>query len=73
MKRIVDGHGRPEDLDLLRDVSDNIAPGLAFPYAMTTICFLGPSAAMPIMSALTMFPEEFERRVGQRPAVSVAT
>jgi NADH-quinone oxidoreductase subunit F len=68
MKRIVDGHGRPEDLDLLRDVCDNIAPGLAFPYAMTTICFLGPSAAMPIMSALTMFPEEFERRVGARAA-----
>jgi NADH:ubiquinone oxidoreductase subunit F (NADH-binding) len=50
-------------------VSDNIAPGLAFPYTMTTICFLGPSAAMPIMSALTMFPEEFERRVGATTAV----
>jgi len=33
-----------QDLDLLLDVSDNIAPGLAFPYPMTTICFLGPSS-----------------------------
>jgi NADH-quinone oxidoreductase subunit F len=63
MKRIVDGYGRPEDLQLLVDVCDNIAPGLAFPYPMTTICFLGPSAAMPIISALQMFPEEFEARV----------
>jgi NADH-quinone oxidoreductase subunit F len=70
MKRIVDGFGRPEDLKLLVDVCDNIAPGLAFPYPMTTICFLGPSAAMPIISALQMFPEEFEARVGvsQAPA-----
>ena len=51
MRRIVDGIGRPEDLDLLLDVCDNIAPGLSFPYPMTTICFLGPSAAMPIISA----------------------
>ena len=63
MRRIVDGIGRPEDLELLRDVCDNIAPGLSFPYPMTTICFLGPSAAMPIISALQMFPEEFERAV----------
>ena len=63
MRRLVDGNGRPEDLALLRDVCDNIAPGLGFPYPMTTICFLGPSAAMPIISALQMFPEEFEKRV----------
>ena len=43
MCRIEHGDGRTEDLDLLLDVSDNIAPGLAFPYPMTTICFLGPS------------------------------
>ena len=27
LARILDGHGRPEDLDLLLDVSDNISPG----------------------------------------------
>ena len=31
MRRILDGYGRPSDLDLLRDVCDNISPGLAWP------------------------------------------
>ena len=31
-----------------------------FPYKMTTICFVGPSAFAPVHSALTLFPEEFE-------------
>ncbi|MEY2566206.1 MAG: NADH-quinone oxidoreductase subunit [Actinomycetota bacterium] len=65
MLRIEQGAGRPEDLDLLYDVSDNIAPGLSFPYPMTTICFLGPSSPMPIISALQMFRAEFERHVDE--------
>ncbi len=59
MHRIESGDGRMSDLDLLFDVCDNIAPGLGFPYPMTTICFLGPSAAMPIVSAIQMFKDEF--------------
>jgi NADH-quinone oxidoreductase subunit F len=59
MFRIEKGEGRMEDLDLLVDASDNIAPGLGFPYPMTTICFLGPSTTMPIISALQMFRDEF--------------
>ena len=59
MFRIESGSGRMEDLDLLLDVSDNIAPGVGFPYPMTTICFLGPSAAMPIASAMQMFRDDF--------------
>ncbi len=31
LRRILDGHGRPEDLDLLLDVCDNISPGIAWP------------------------------------------
>jgi NADH-quinone oxidoreductase subunit F len=57
--RIETGTGREEDLDLLMDVCDNIAPGLSWPPAMTTICVLGPSAAMPIVSAVRMFRDEF--------------
>jgi NADH-quinone oxidoreductase subunit F len=57
--RIEQGQGRMEDLDLLYDASDNIAPGLAWPYPMTTICFLGPSVAMPVISAIQMFRDEF--------------
>ena len=63
MHRIENGFGRDDDMQLLRDVSDNIAPGLGFPYPMTTICFLGPSAAMPIMSAISMFRDEFEAHI----------
>ena len=59
MYRIEAGNGRSADLDLLYDVCDNIAPGLSWPYPMTTICFLGPSAAMPIISAIEMFRDEF--------------
>jgi NADH-quinone oxidoreductase subunit F len=59
VRRIEDGAGREEDLDLLMDVGDNIAPGLAFPYPMTTICFLGPSSPVAVLSALNMFRDEF--------------
>ena len=34
-----------------------------FPYKMTTICFVGPSAYVPVHSALTLFRSEFESRV----------
>ena len=34
-----------------------------FPYKMTTICFLGPSSPMPIISAIQMFRSEFEQHV----------
>ena len=58
--RILNGHGRPADLDLLLDVSDNISPGLRWPPAQTTICPLGPSAVSPIRSIMTYFRDEVE-------------
>jgi NADH-quinone oxidoreductase subunit F len=60
LARIIDGHGRRDDLDLLLDVSDNISPGLAWPPRQTTICPLGPSAVSPIVSAVSRFRHEFE-------------
>jgi NADH-quinone oxidoreductase subunit F len=63
MRRIENGAGRPEDLDLLLDVSDNLAPGLSWPYPYTTICVLGPSSPVAIVSALSMFKDEFVRHV----------
>src|SRR3954467_5398823 len=60
LQRIHDGYGRPSDLDLLLDVSDNISPGIAWPPKQTTICPLGPSAVSPIASALQRFHPEFE-------------
>jgi NADH-quinone oxidoreductase subunit F len=63
LARIIDGHGRPEDLDLLLDVSDNISPGIAWPPRQTTICPLGPSAVSPIASAIRRFRPEFEHYI----------
>jgi NADH-quinone oxidoreductase subunit F len=60
MKRIVDGHGRPDDIALLWDVADNISQGIAWPPKQTTICPLGPSTVSPLASALRRFPEEFQ-------------
>jgi len=50
--RIVDGEGRPEDLDKLDNVASKIE-GL-------TICALGDAAAMPVRSFVKQFRHEFE-------------
>jgi NADH-quinone oxidoreductase subunit F len=66
LARILDGDGRPVDLDLLLDVSDNISPGLTWPPAQTTICPLGPSAVSPIRSIMTHFRGEIEAMVSRK-------
>ena len=60
LSRIIAGQGRPSDLSLLMEVSENISPGIAWPPRQTTICPLGPSAVSPIASALERFRNEFE-------------
>ncbi|MGA1051616.1 MAG: NADH-quinone oxidoreductase subunit NuoF [Ilumatobacteraceae bacterium] len=81
VERIVAGEGTDADLDTIREIGQSICPGemphaaserlgldaVPFPYKMTTICFVGPSAYVPIHSAMTLFPEEFESRVTHRP------
>ena len=49
--RIEHGAGRMEDLDLLNNVSDNIAG--------RTICALGDAAALPVKSFIKHFRDEF--------------
>ncbi|MCZ7535818.1 MAG: NADH-quinone oxidoreductase subunit NuoF [Acidimicrobiia bacterium] len=56
--RMLHGQGRPEDLDLLLDVGDNICPGLNAPFSQTTICPLGPSAVSPVVSLHKLFRDE---------------
>ncbi len=63
LKRILDGYGRREDLDLLMEISEGISPGIAWPPRQTTICPLGPSAVSPIASALQRFRPEFEHYI----------
>jgi NADH-quinone oxidoreductase subunit F len=72
LTRIISGQGRPTDLDLLLDVSDNISPGIAWPPKQTTICPLGPSAVSPISSALTRFRGEFEALIDDAVAARSA-
>ncbi|MDG1697246.1 MAG: NADH-quinone oxidoreductase subunit NuoF [Ilumatobacter sp.] len=81
LERVVAGHGTDADLDQMREVGQTICPGdmphasskrlgleaVPFPYKMTTICFVGPSAWAPLHSALTLFPEEFEAIVTKVP------
>ncbi len=53
--RIEHGKGRPEDLDLLNNVSDNIAG--------RTICGLGDAAAGPVKSFIKHYRDEFEYHI----------
>ena len=68
LERIGRGSGRPADLDLLLDISDNISPGLRWPPAQTTICPLGPSATACIVSLMRHFRPEVEARILQGAA-----
>jgi NADH-quinone oxidoreductase subunit F len=72
LQRIDDGLGRPSDLDLLLDVSDNISPAITWPPKQTTICPLGPSAVSPIASAIMRFGDEFEAKIGAPAPITVA-
>ncbi|MGZ4727111.1 MAG: NADH-quinone oxidoreductase subunit NuoF [Acidimicrobiales bacterium] len=72
LQRILDGYGRPSDLALLMDVSDNISPGIAWPPKQTTICPLGPSAVSPIASAIGRFRPEFEAHIAKATQSRVA-
>ncbi|GIU85712.1 MAG: NADH-quinone oxidoreductase, F subunit NuoF [Acidimicrobiia bacterium] len=63
--RMAHGMGRPEDLDLLFDVGDNISPGVVnAPFTQTTICPLGPSVVSSIASLHRYFRDEVQARVG---------
>ncbi|HEX6237344.1 MAG TPA: NADH-quinone oxidoreductase subunit NuoF [Acidimicrobiales bacterium] len=59
LRRMLDGHGRPSDVDKLLDIGDNISPQITWPPKQTTICPLGPSAVSPIASAIMRFRDEF--------------
>ncbi len=63
MYRLEHGGGRLEDIDLLLDLCDNIAPGLTWPPQQTTICVLGPSIPSSVHSAIQMFRDDFVAHV----------
>ena len=53
--RIEHGQGRPEDLDMLNSVADNIQG--------RTICALGDAAAMPVRAFIKNYRDEFEYHI----------
>ncbi|HWT53652.1 MAG TPA: NADH-quinone oxidoreductase subunit NuoF [Rhodocyclaceae bacterium] len=53
--RIESGEGRPEDLELLMSVTDNIMG--------RTICALGDAASLPVRSFVQHFKSEFEHHI----------
>jgi NADH-quinone oxidoreductase subunit F len=58
IKRIREGKGRPEDLEMLVDVAGKIAG--------RTICALGDAAAMPVQSFLKHYRHEFAYYIEHR-------
>lgn len=86
LERLVDGHGTETDLDQLLEIGQTICPGafphasserlglaaVPFPFKMTTICFVGPSAYTPVHSAITLFRSEFEARIVKRKLIPVS-
>jgi len=59
--RIEHGEGRPEDIDLLNSVADNIQG--------RTICALGDAAAMPVRAFIKHYRAEFEHHVAHKKCV----
>jgi len=64
LTRIVDGQGRPEDLDKLDDVASKIEGH--------TICALGDAAAMPVRSFVKHFRHEFVYYVEHKRSMVMA-
>jgi NADH-quinone oxidoreductase subunit F len=61
-----------ETTDIPHAASERLGiEAVPFPYKMTTICFVGPSAYVPVHSAMTLFPEEFDALVTKREVRSI--
>jgi NADH-quinone oxidoreductase subunit F len=56
--RIEHGRGKPEDLDMLNDVADNIQG--------RTICALGDAAAMPVRAFIKHYRDEFQHHIDHK-------
>jgi NADH-quinone oxidoreductase subunit F len=65
LQDIVEGRGRPEDLDTLSRLTRMLGPG-------NTFCALAPGAMEPLQSALKYFREDFERYIFQKNAIGEA-
>ncbi|MCL2365477.1 MAG: NADH-quinone oxidoreductase subunit NuoF [Oscillospiraceae bacterium] len=58
LDRIVSGEGKPEDIDMLYELSDTIGN--------TSLCGLGKTATSPVVSTLNSFREEYEQHINEK-------
>ena len=58
LKKICDGHGEPQDIDLLEELSAVIKE--------TALCGLGQTAPNPVLSTLRYFRDEFEAHIYEK-------
>ena len=62
LERIVAGKGKVEDLDLLEELAEMITD--------TALCGLGKSAALPVVSTLKLFRDEYMEHVVEKKCAS---
>ncbi len=62
IRRIENGEGRPEDLDLLLDIGGKIAG--------RTVCALGDAAVMPVQGMLRHFRDEFQYHIDHKKCLA---
>lgn len=62
--RILAGHGKPSDVDLINNIAKNMA-GM-------TLCALGDFAANPILHTIKNFPEDFKAHVEKKEVEEAA-
>ncbi|MGH7582894.1 MAG: NADH-quinone oxidoreductase subunit NuoF [Gemmatimonadales bacterium] len=64
LQRILAGEGKPSDLDLLLDLSEQMTG--------RTICVLSDSCAAPVVSGIHKFRADFEEYLSRSPAAAMA-
>ncbi|MFZ5646575.1 MAG: NADH-ubiquinone oxidoreductase-F iron-sulfur binding region domain-containing protein [Bacillota bacterium] len=63
LERITRGEGRPEDIDLLLDLAEDIKAG--------SLCSLGKTAPNPVLSTLKYFRHEYEAHINEKRCPSL--
>jgi len=58
LERICQGEGRPEDIDLLQEMGEQIKAG--------SLCQLGQTAPNPVLTTLRYFRDEYEAHINEK-------
>jgi NAD-dependent dihydropyrimidine dehydrogenase PreA subunit len=58
LNRICEGEGKPDDIDVLKDLATGMADG--------SLCALGTSAPNPVLTTLEYFKDEYEAHIHEK-------